>query len=1785
MAFGGGSLGSAYGQIIIETNRAVANINALRGGLNNFAQQTQSVGFALATLSRSVLGFAGVLAALPTAGVKFFADYEEQLRNVASISPEFAANFQDYSASILDMSAATGRSATELASALYDIAQSGYEGAEALGILGAAADLANAGMTNAKVGAEVLVGILNSGITDYGGGLIDATKASDLFFQTVFRGVITAEELGQQLGDNLALATALGISLPEVLTAYDVLTRQKVLPAEAATQINALMSAFLKPTEELQAIFESQDYLNGVDLLKRGYDGETGIVAAVKFLDDLLAGDFGEIEDVSGNIRAIRGIVGLLAGDTALWNQEWVAINDSAGATQKALEQQEKSLKFIFRQFRESFKAALIEGAEPIVPALKAILKAGTAVIEMWRDMAPAVKNFFSLLLPIGAAVYGLAGIFLLLLSRLYTIRTGLAFLGLGITTVLGPLGLLTLGLTTLATLLLNNTGGITNIAQAIGQLFNTLKLFGTLRLGGPESGTKQLIDAYGGIVELLDGPLGQKRALRIVKALTEVREPTRRLVKQFQRMGQAAENFLNIMTGDADAAEIGRFHERLDALFGSKAGTRMWAQVFRMKNAFDNLKQSIGETFGVQPWQTTFTRWITDGIARWGDLATFIRREVIPTMGQHLENAMIRATRAMDTLRLALPRIQSAIQGVRTTFGSFVDDIMEGDFRGALANLEGMADQILGLFGTSFDGLVIDLRVSAINLFNDAKANAQSFVNDLLAGMGFDVATGNEGGLVGYTIGRFIAKITGVDIEGGESVGDVLRQRINDFLGIGSDSTGGPNMDNPGLTHNIGRVTVNILTWTVNALESLWDAVKRFVDATIGSPGVPGLAGRPGPTDLDGGDGSRSGFANIGDIAVTVTKWTVNALESIVAGVGRYWDEHKDEVKAKIFEIPEIIGEIGTFVVTLAEGSPSLQEHIERFLVLAAIGFALVPFGIPAVAVSVGGFLVSFLSTGLSDFVQFVVETLTALGVTAEDMGDLPVQIGGIAVDFIVDLSSEFARELRESKVIVEEFTGWNLTLGTPEGGIDATGIVVSIIESIGNAFTEATESIATLGTLASTFNIGQKIGEGLVAFIAASLESLFAVSDLASKFPALAGSLAVAAGALLAGIAKGIMSAIADNVSGDIQENMGEGDSFGEALAKVLVDWAIAGAQAGFALINIVGLGFPQLSIDLAQFIWDGIIKEFPTAIRNLANPQDDAGVQAAADAVVDAVHATREYINGRVRDAIRGDLTTGEIGLGPRNPFDELGDSTIPKPTAPLRSEGHGLMWDFYEAITGGPGSLIADTVAFIKQIDDIAVNVTSAINGFFDKISDAFSGAGRKQSAGGQIAGLLELEDSRQATGGISGMIQGIVRAADELFGINWTDNSVANFFEGIYDWVSKVAGPIVELKDALLAIKNVVTGDEESGVPEGSRFGQSNIGSTNNRGSGGDGIPGTSKPSLPSESDFAGGIKGARDLGLAFGDLRGSVDPTNSLIGRFREQIGLTETPLERMRQNIGDKGVATLQRFATTFRTFGDDVAQTAPIIGQSFNPVIENMKQQVAGLGPAFGGAAASLRDNFLPTVVATLQEARDNGNLHFAAMILRAQSFGFEFAAVAATAVDGFKNAFALGMVTTLGIVGNGLNMIRSLVSGFDLYNQGYFIGNSLGLGVARGINDSIGAVQAAASQLIFAVNMAQIAAGKIKSPSELTRKEVGRMLGAGVALGLTDMIPMVRESSQDVVYAALGTANGAITNGIAGAAYGPGTSAPVFVHVEPKVNELDDVKQIIEFFRVLPAHMATM
>ncbi|MFJ7422730.1 phage tail tape measure protein [Streptomyces uncialis] len=314
---------------------------------------------------------------------------EREMANVMTISQQITGdNVAAFTDEIVRLSTALPQTAEQLAQGLYQVVSTGFDGAEAMSILEVAAKGASAGLTTSETSARALLGVLKA----YGMEAGDAGDVMDTMFQTVNLGVISFEELAQQLGDVVPMAAAAGVEFDDVSAALAAITLAGIPAAEGVTALNMLMTRLMKPTRELRDEMRKMGYESTAAAVK-----QDGLYVVVNKLNRATGGSAESLSNMWKDIRATRAALALAAADGQNYADTYKGIAMEvarAGATQKAYAIQVDTTAGQWALFRNQATALGIDMGRALLPVLKGAGEAMNVLAGAVNDLPGPVKAF-----------------------------------------------------------------------------------------------------------------------------------------------------------------------------------------------------------------------------------------------------------------------------------------------------------------------------------------------------------------------------------------------------------------------------------------------------------------------------------------------------------------------------------------------------------------------------------------------------------------------------------------------------------------------------------------------------------------------------------------------------------------------------------------------------------------------------------------------------------------------------------------------------------------------------------------------------------------------------------------------------------------------------------------------------------------------------------------------------------------------------------------------------------------------------------------------------------------------------------------------------------------------------------------------------------------------------------------------------------------------------------------------------------------------------------------------
>lgn len=396
--------------------------------IQGFAGKVKAVGGGIESAGKKLMPLTTGIVGMGVAGGKMALDFEDGIANINTLLDD-DSHLEGYKNTVRKLSDDTGMSISTMTDGMYQaISSLGDGGKETEKIFGTMAKSAKAG------GAEVAdsVSLISAGMKGYG-SVNDETaqKISDLAFMTAKLGVTTFPEMAKSMQPLFPLSSSLGISLEELFGTMATGTGVTGNTAEVSTQLKAVLSNLMKPTEAMQGLIEKYGYSNATAMIE-----SEGLSGVLKILQDETGGQSDKLAELFSSTEALTLMTALTGAQFDTFNEKLGQMGDVSGTTEEAMEKLETKADSI-RKTMNLAKNTLMESGTVLMDSLAPVIV----------DVADGVKNLtkgFSKLNPEQQqTILKIAGI----IAVAAPLLMGIGKVTTGISSVIGVAGKLTSGI------------------------------------------------------------------------------------------------------------------------------------------------------------------------------------------------------------------------------------------------------------------------------------------------------------------------------------------------------------------------------------------------------------------------------------------------------------------------------------------------------------------------------------------------------------------------------------------------------------------------------------------------------------------------------------------------------------------------------------------------------------------------------------------------------------------------------------------------------------------------------------------------------------------------------------------------------------------------------------------------------------------------------------------------------------------------------------------------------------------------------------------------------------------------------------------------------------------------------------------------------------------------------------------------------------------------------------------------------------------------------------------
>lgn len=362
--------------------------------------------------------------AIGAASLKMAMDFDRSMTKIVTLVGVARGEVEKWKPSILDIAATTGRSATEMADALFFITSNGFRTTQALDILKSSAMGAAIGLGETKDIAFAATSAMNA----YGGASMTANESVAILVKTVREGNLEASELPPVLGQLLPIAAAMGVEFHEVGAAIATMTRSGVSARLAALGMKSALIGLIAPTKAARDNALSMGFsMERMAQIAR----EEGLITALRQMDIHLKEAGRSWKTVFPNAKAFTAVLQLMGENAEATFEIFESLADTTGKDLTDTFDQVQGPAQEFAVALAKIKTAMVTlggNLTPVVGLFDDVADAISWTSRSFDTLNPSVKGIISgfgtMLLTVGPLLYALGN-----LGRIMARFTGLSIL------------------------------------------------------------------------------------------------------------------------------------------------------------------------------------------------------------------------------------------------------------------------------------------------------------------------------------------------------------------------------------------------------------------------------------------------------------------------------------------------------------------------------------------------------------------------------------------------------------------------------------------------------------------------------------------------------------------------------------------------------------------------------------------------------------------------------------------------------------------------------------------------------------------------------------------------------------------------------------------------------------------------------------------------------------------------------------------------------------------------------------------------------------------------------------------------------------------------------------------------------------------------------------------------------------------------------------------------------------------------------------------------------------
>lgn len=391
------------------------------------AVEALSAALVASGLQQSVEDLAGAMMECAEAAQTF----ELSIAKVYTLADESVLSQEAMRSGILEMSSELGKSADEIAEAVYEALSAGVDTANVLDFVRQSTQLSVAGFTDAANAVDVLTTILNA----YGMEASQTEAIASKLVKTQDLGKITVDELSAVLGRVIPTAAAYSVNLDNIATAYANMTASGINAENTTTYLSTMLDELADSGSTVAGVLQQKTGKSFSELMASGKS--LGDVLAI--LGDSVEGDTVQFSNLWSSATAGRAAIALFNTGVDNFNDTLRAMSTSSGTVAKNYNTMADTSDYASRRMKTAADNLKIAVGDQLNPVLDKLRNSAANILEVAADIVSDNPVLVSAI----AGVVTALGLLAAGLSALMIVKSVTAAMqALNITLAANPIGL-----------------------------------------------------------------------------------------------------------------------------------------------------------------------------------------------------------------------------------------------------------------------------------------------------------------------------------------------------------------------------------------------------------------------------------------------------------------------------------------------------------------------------------------------------------------------------------------------------------------------------------------------------------------------------------------------------------------------------------------------------------------------------------------------------------------------------------------------------------------------------------------------------------------------------------------------------------------------------------------------------------------------------------------------------------------------------------------------------------------------------------------------------------------------------------------------------------------------------------------------------------------------------------------------------------------------------------------------------------------------------------------------